>query len=184
MTELMDSVVNAQGIPFEVIDDYKTAVEMTYDDPAQRRPLVRVGRLPQITWVDGKYVVPEWGWVFKDEMERMEDFQAPMPPLPPNFPAHIIAEAMAETKKWNEVPWAAEVDRKMRLNPDRAVRWEFDALADDKQTWHVDVATMGKEEIVRWSWGDAKVVAPILRVLASVANFFGPLFSRKIRIPA
>jgi hypothetical protein len=171
------------GIPVDVIDDHATRQTFVLDDPSQARELVLVGRQPTITQAhDGSFVVPPCGLVFKDEWERLEDFQSPMPPLPPNFPVGIIRQAMAETKRWNEIPYAAEADRKLRLNPEHTVRWKFDMLGTDKSTWYVDTATMGEHAFFRWTWGDARVVAPVLRAFCAVANFFYPLFVRKIRV--
>lgn len=134
--------------------------------------LVLVGRPAQIVKFGDRYGVPNCGLVFKDVWDRLEDFQSPLPPLPPNFPRKLLMDALAATTRWNEAPWAAEVERKLRLNPDRSVRWKFDLLHSDLDTWSEDTAILGEPKFVRWTWGDKNVVAPVLRIFAAVANFF------------
>jgi hypothetical protein len=61
------------------------------------------------------------------------------------------------------------------------VRWQFDLLDSNKTTWRLDTATLGEQNFVRWTWGDANLVAPVLRAFCAVINFLSSIFVRKIR---
>jgi len=139
--------------------------------------MVRIGKplgfyqcLNRFGHPEPRWVVPRCGWVALDLWTDLEDFQSPMPPLPPNYPPELIAQAIEDTKKWNEVPWAAEVDRKIRLNPERGVVWNL--VMRSGYGLVSEVTVLGQEHLVPWTWFEERVGYPLLCGFCSIANFF------------
>jgi hypothetical protein len=116
-----------------------------------------------------RWKVPRCGWVTRDFWAGIEYFQQPAPPLPPNFPLDILTRSLEDTKRWNQVPWAEEIERKMKLNPSRGVVWHV--VARDGYDLVGFDAVLGEERLVPWTWLDANVGYPLLNALARIHNF-------------
>lgn len=138
--------------------------------------LVRVGpplglyrQLNRFGNPEPRWEVPSYGWVTRDFWSDVEHFQRPMPPLPPNFPIDIIARSLEDTKRWNQVPWAEEIENKMKLNPSRGVVWHV--VARDGHDLVGFDAVLGEERLVPWTWTEARLGFPVIAGIARTCNF-------------
>jgi len=140
---------------------------------------VRVGKPVGVFRAEnGAFRATRCGTIPREMWEDIVEFQRPMPPLPPNYPARLIADALRETPQWNEVPWAREVERKISLNPGRSVVWSFVALDKPGEGIHVMSAVLGEERVVQWTWSDQNIKLPVLEKIVAVINFFGRLVGK------
>lgn len=88
---------------------------------------VRVGHPPGIYQAQDRWGAPsgtfyanEYGWMDRETWERVQDFQAmPAPPSPADG-------VLIRIGKWQFTDYAAEMDRKIRLNPGRCTIWQLE----------------------------------------------------------
>jgi len=149
----------------EVVDK----IEQFYVPTMARGQMVRVGTELSITDLGPTYVVPQFFWLAKAVWEDLRDFQT-TPPPPPNFPMNH-SDIMRDTLRGDHVHWAAEMDRKVRLNPHRTHLWRVHVISHD---WKEDVEmviALGVPTLTEWTWFEAKIAQPILSRICRVANF-------------
>lgn len=152
------------GAPTEVVVDRN---EVIYCSPMVRSDMVRVG---EPLGADSRADTYGYAWIPRQLWDAVEDFQRPMPPFPPNFPVRQLVEEMGDTAKYDEVPYAAEIDRKLRLNPEHGVLWVCDGFSPDGSERVKLIATLCEGRLVRWNWFEAVVGLPIVNGIAKMVR--------------
>lgn len=138
--------------------------------PSVFKNMVRVGPEPGIlTGAAGNWYATSYSWISVSMWKKLSDFQQPLPQPPENFPAELRVENRPTTR-WNEVPYAAEVERKMHLNPGKGVVWLVAAVGADREAEEQLAVTMGSQSLVQWSWSDANIKLPVTQSLVWIAN--------------
>jgi hypothetical protein len=136
------------------------------------KELVRIGRPLNVARDEyGRWSVSPHGWVTEDEWEKIERFQGQMPALPVNFPQEFMDSLMRDTKGWNAVPWAAEVDKRIRSNPSKGVLWNVELTATAGDEGGTEVVILGQESLVVQGRADKYLLRPLARAFCAVANF-------------
>lgn len=152
-----------------VVQDEVVDKDETFYAPTMKRgDLVRVGvPLSVEDYGLGKRVT-RFYWVSRVLWEDVRDFQS-APPPPPNFP-YQPQEVMRDTLRGDSVMWAAEMDRKIRLNPRRSHIWSVRAISSDWKEDFILVVGLGASTLVEWSWFEAYVGLPFLRGICRFIN--------------
>lgn len=120
--------------------------------------MVRVGPPPGLRQCEGRWGWPTstweatgYRWITTGRWGRVQDFQTR---------PTIWNATLSDASTVNHL--AAEVDRKLRLNPERTTVWQLDLM--DSEDYR---AVFGEQRLVEWSWFDAHVRRPILVALAA-----------------
>ena len=139
------------------------------------KELVRIGRPLNVERdLFGRWVTTPHGWVTEDEWDKISLFQSPLPALPVNFPQEFFESLMRDTKRWNSVPWAAEVERRIRANPAKGCVWKVDFTAVNEGEGGKETVVMGAEKLVPMGRADKYLLRPLARAFCAVANFVNP----------
>jgi len=141
-----------------------------YTPTMKRGDMVRVG-VPLMIDDDGVHLhATDFFWISRKLWEDLRDFQT-TPPPPPNFP-FPRDEAMRDTLRGDSVIWAAEMDRKIRLNPSRSHVWRVWVISSDWARDVEEVVVLGTPSLVEWSWFEINVGRPVLWGICRLVNFF------------
>ena len=138
------------------------------------KELVRIGRPLNVARDEyGRWETTPHGWVTEEEWEKIERFQSALPVLPVNFPQEFLDSLLRDTKRWNSVPWAEEVEKRIRSNPTKGCLWnvELTATADDEGG--TETVILGQESLAVQGTADKYLLRPIARAFCAVANFVG-----------
>lgn len=137
--------------------------------------LVRIGRPLDIERDKfGRRSTTSHGWVTEEEWKKIARFQSPLPALPINFPQEFAESLMRDTKRWNEVPWAAEVDLRIRSNPAHGCLWRVDFTATEGDEGGHETVVLGQESLAVLGWWDKWLLRPLARAYCRVANIVDP----------
>jgi len=127
---------------------------------------VLIGRRPQIIHETGRWgepqpswSVPVCGFVPGDLWAKIQDFQRSIGPSPVGI---------------DRIQFAREaIKRKIGHNPSKSTVWQFNLqtkigiLGTDQGSEYIRASTcLGERLIVRWTWFDVYVKAPVLRAYA------------------
>jgi hypothetical protein len=145
------------------------------------KDLVKIGR-PLNIEVDraGRWFVTPVGFVTHDEWENLRRFQSELPSLPLNFPQEFLDSMLRDTQRWNTVPWAAEVDARLRMNPAKGCLWKVDYSGIGADAGH-DTIIMGRETLVAEDLG-SRLFRPLAEAVCSVVNFAKKVRRRQLKI--
>jgi len=144
------------------------------------KDLVRIGRPLNVSRDEyGRWVTTPHGWVTEDEWEKISRFQSALPTLPVNFPQELLDSLLRDTRRWNGVPWAAEVDQRIRSNPSKGVLWGVDLTAVSEDEGGEETVVMGNESLVVQGKADKYLLRPLARAFCVVANFVGSQLNRE-----
>jgi hypothetical protein len=144
------------------------------------KDLVLVGRpLDVEVRPSGEWKVTPYGWVAVSEWEQIKKFQSDLPQLPLNFPERVLDDLLRDTTRWNSMPWAQEVEERIRSNPSKSVLWTVLYTSCGGDQGGVDMVTMGRETLIEFGWLD-RLFRPVLRVICWTANTYKKYFGKKV----
>jgi hypothetical protein len=111
-----------------------------------------------------RYYVDNHFWLCPCEWKKVNNFQSPMPQFVEDLAKRTYKPGMdldsldPTLRRW--------YDTKLNSNPSHSTVWEFDALARDGREWCRHVAFFMEPALHHWTWWEAFVTYPLLKVKA------------------
>jgi len=144
------------------------------------KDLILVGRPLDIeVHADGSWRVTPYGWIAVTEWEQIKTFQSDLPQLPLNFPEKYLDTLLRDTTRWNSMPFASEVDTRIRSNPSKSVLWTVLYTSCGGDQGGVDMVTMGRETLIEFGWLD-RLFRPFMRAVCGTVNTYKKFFGKKV----
>jgi hypothetical protein len=115
-----------------------------------------------------RYYVSDFFWLCPCEWRKLETYQTLAPEAEREYLRMFLRSCSGGVDEAVKDPYIQSlVAARMGVKPGRpSTIWEFEALARSKRDWVRHVAVFEEPRLVRWSWWDANVAYPALKVAA------------------